>query len=93
VDVKHERSIVMPDYPDGAQLSDDGNYWWDGTQWQPVQPDQEPGGASQGDSSGDEPVDLGFDPSQYPNIAAFAGPESLDDWLASIGAYIDWGDE
>jgi hypothetical protein len=38
-------------------------------------------------------VDLGFDPSQYPNIAAFAGPESLDDWLASIGAYIDWGDE
>jgi len=22
--------------PDGAQLSEDGNYWWDGSQWQPV---------------------------------------------------------
>ncbi len=22
--------------PDGAQLSEDGNYWWDGTEWQPV---------------------------------------------------------
>ena len=41
----------------------------------------------------DEPVDPGFDASQYPNIATFAGPESLDDWLANIGAYIDWGDE
>lgn len=23
--------------PAGAQLSDDGNYWWDGAEWQPVQ--------------------------------------------------------
>jgi hypothetical protein len=22
--------------PEGAQLSDDGNYWWDGTDWQPT---------------------------------------------------------
>jgi hypothetical protein len=22
--------------PAGAQLSEDGNYWWDGAQWQPV---------------------------------------------------------
>jgi len=22
--------------PEGAQLSDDGKYWWDGTDWQPV---------------------------------------------------------
>lgn len=27
----------MSNIPDGAQLSDDGNYWWDGSQWQPVQ--------------------------------------------------------
>lgn len=23
--------------PEGAQRSEDGNYWWDGSQWQPVQ--------------------------------------------------------
>ena len=22
--------------PEGAQLSDDGNYWWDGSDWQPT---------------------------------------------------------
>jgi hypothetical protein len=22
--------------PEGAQLSEDGNFWWDGTDWQPV---------------------------------------------------------
>jgi hypothetical protein len=85
---------MSPDnVPEGAQLSDDGYYWWDGAQWQPVQYEQESGGASQGGSSAGEPVDLGFDASQYPNISAFAGPESLDDWLANVGAYIDWGDE
>ena len=33
--------------PEDAQLSDDGNYWWDGNEWQPVpgqssdQPDEQ----------------------------------------------------
>ena len=27
----------MSNVPEGAQLSDDGNYWWDGNEWQPVQ--------------------------------------------------------
>ena len=26
----------MAQVPAGAQLSDDGQWWWDGTQWQPV---------------------------------------------------------
>ena len=26
----------MSNVPDGAQLSDDGQWWWDGSQWQPV---------------------------------------------------------
>jgi hypothetical protein len=25
--------------PEGAQLSEDGNYWWDGSDWQPVTQD------------------------------------------------------
>jgi hypothetical protein len=32
--------------PEGAQLSDDGNYWWDGTDWQPT------GNAATGDAGG-----------------------------------------
>ena len=28
----------MPDIPADAQRSPDGHYWWDGTQWQPVDP-------------------------------------------------------
>lgn len=26
----------MSNVPEGAQLSEDGHYWWDGTDWQPV---------------------------------------------------------
>ncbi len=26
----------MTQVPSGAQLSDDGQWWWDGSQWQPV---------------------------------------------------------
>jgi hypothetical protein len=26
----------MSNMPDGAQLSDDGQWWWDGENWQPV---------------------------------------------------------
>jgi hypothetical protein len=26
----------MTDVPEGAQLSEDGQWWWDGEQWQPV---------------------------------------------------------
>ena len=37
----------MSNVPDGAQLSDDGNYWWDGSQWQPVEGAQQPSGADE----------------------------------------------
>lgn len=29
----------MSNVPDGAQLSEDGQTWWDGQQWQPVTQD------------------------------------------------------
>jgi hypothetical protein len=34
--------------PEGAQLSDDGNYWWDGTDWQPTGNTGEDGGSAAG---------------------------------------------
>lgn len=37
--------------PDGAQLSEDGKYWWDGSDWQPVPEDG--GGAEEGQLSED----------------------------------------
>jgi hypothetical protein len=36
----------MAEVPEGAQLSDDGQWWWDGADWQPVS--QEGGGAEAG---------------------------------------------
>ena len=29
----------MGEVPEGATLSEDGNYWWDGSEWQPVDGD------------------------------------------------------
>jgi hypothetical protein len=41
----------MSNVPDGAQLSDDGQWWWDGEQWQPV----EGGSAAPGSGSSAAP--------------------------------------
>jgi hypothetical protein len=38
--------------PDGAQLSEDGKYWWDGSDWQPV-PEDAGGTAEEGQLSED----------------------------------------
>jgi hypothetical protein len=35
----------MAEVPEGAQLSDDGQWWWDGADWQPV---PQEGGAEAG---------------------------------------------
>ena len=41
----------MSNVPDGAQLSDDGRWWWDGENWQPVTHGD---GARVGDDDGGE---------------------------------------
>jgi hypothetical protein len=99
--------------PAGAQLSDDGNYWWDGNAWQPVSggggvatdSGSSGGGTQQGQLSEDgnyrwngtdwEPVSgagggdggggQAVDPSQYPNIQAFANAGSIEGWLQYLG--------
>lgn len=38
----------MSNVPEGAQVSDDGQWWWDGQAWQPVTPASESGGAESG---------------------------------------------
>lgn len=44
----------MPDIPADAQRSPDGNYWWDGTQWQLV--DQSEAQAAQSTDNGSAPA-------------------------------------
>ncbi|HEU5474330.1 MAG TPA: hypothetical protein VFV67_27095 [Actinophytocola sp.] len=43
----------MSNVPQGATLSDDGHYWWDGTDWQLVQDNGDAGGAGGSDGSAD----------------------------------------
>jgi hypothetical protein len=38
--------------PEGAQLSDDGHYWWDGTDWQPTGNGEAGGAAAGGGAAG-----------------------------------------
>jgi hypothetical protein len=57
----------MSDVPDGAQLSEDGQWWWDGGQWQPVggqgsgdggQGGGQPGGDEDGGQKGEPAFDF-----------------------------------
>lgn len=64
-----------PATPASGQLSDDGQWQWDGSQWQPVQ------GGSSGSAS------QAINPSDYPELAALskADPNNFDAYLQSIG--------
>jgi hypothetical protein len=51
----------MEGIPEGAQLSEDGNYWWDGSEWQPVE--GQSGQAGEVTAEHLEPVgDIGAEP-------------------------------
>jgi len=83
--------------PDGAQVSEDGNYWWDGNDWQLVGGGQDgqvagggsgasdggqSGGADPGDSS-TEPVDIGY------SVSLVAQPTESSCWAASIAMLVN----
>jgi hypothetical protein len=81
--------------PDGAQLSEDGQWWWDGTQWQPVDGSpqmSEQGGQSQADSSAgqashDDPNNrqVAFDPSDFPTLMLYAQFDTIEDLARHLG--------
>ena len=60
----------------GRQLSDDGKYYWDGSNWQPV--DGQPGKA---EDQGSDAVDW----SQFPMIEGLTKVSTVEDWIRHIG--------
>jgi hypothetical protein len=70
--------------PEGAQLSEDGKYWWDGADWQPV-PDGETQQAEVGALSEDGKWQWDGSQWQPADGAAGAGGDALAGALAGAG--------
>lgn len=68
--------------PEGAQLSDDGKYWWDGSDWQPV-PESDEQSAEVGALS--EDGQWKWDGSQWQPAGDGAGGDALAGALAGAG--------
>ena len=71
----------MPNPPEGAQMSEDGQSWWDGTAWVSVSgPDGSQG--LPGNSSLDTPIDW----AEYPELVrATTYGGDIDAYLTDIG--------
>jgi hypothetical protein len=54
-----DREVAMSNVPEGAQLSDDGQWWWDGSNWQPVEGGDQGGGGGDGGEGGTAAFDFG----------------------------------
>jgi hypothetical protein len=72
----------MPTPPEGAQMSEDGHWWWDGTQW--ISADQSAGSseATPGASSLDTPINWHDYPELY---RATTYGADIDAYLTDIG--------
>lgn len=69
--------------PEGAQLSEDGKYWWDGADWQPVPGDESGGSTEVGQLS--EDGQWKWDGSEWQPVDGGAGGAGLADALSSQG--------
>jgi hypothetical protein len=69
--------------PPDAQKSEDGNWWWDGNQWQPVHGAQT---ASAGDQTHTAQQDQPMDWSQFPELArVIQYGQDVDTYLQDLG--------
>lgn len=64
----------MAQVPAGAQRSEDGYYWWDGTAWQQIPEDERDSGAS-ADASGAS----GANGMSHDELAQITGEDQLDE--------------
>jgi hypothetical protein len=76
----------------GAQVSEDGHYWWDGTRWQLVAPAEHGaahGGHAEGTHDGQGAAAVPIDWGQYPTLQAIVASASLDELLTRLGISSD----
>lgn len=59
----------MSNVPEGAQVSDDGQWWWDGENWQAVE-------QGQSDDSGSADTDDGSESSYSPEEGGYSSAET-----------------
>jgi hypothetical protein len=64
--------VTVTSIPADAQRSDDGNWWWDGQQWQPVQ----------SETHDDE---VYVDPAELPELRLLAQSSSPEEYLQAMG--------
>jgi hypothetical protein len=83
--------------PDGATISPDGLYWWDGTDWQPMPPDEPAGEAEPQLPAQEGPIIL-FEPKDATSTAAIfahgvVGTDEIDPISGvTLGYYSPHGD-
>jgi hypothetical protein len=65
----------------GRQLSPDGNYYWDGSNWQPVQQGADAPDAGDAAHQGSDAIDW----SKFPMIEGLTKVSSVDEWTQHIG--------
>jgi hypothetical protein len=70
----------------GRQLSEDGYWYWDGAEWQPVdgQPQYSEQPAEE-DSSNPDERQIAFDPGDFPTLMLYAQYSSIDELATHLG--------
>jgi hypothetical protein len=70
----------------GRQLSEDGYWYWDGAEWQPVdgQPQYSEQPAEETSSNPDE-QQIAFDPGDFPTLMLYAQYSSMDELATHLG--------
>jgi hypothetical protein len=99
VSIRREGGTPVTDVPEGAQRSEDGQWWWDGEQWQPVggadssSPSSSTDASSEAsseyasyDTSSSEQTTNQFNADDFPSLARvlYFG-EDVDGYLQDLG--------
>jgi hypothetical protein len=69
----------MAPVPEGAQRSDDGYYWWDGSAWQQIPEDERTGPASSSASSSDSQSSASGNGLSHEQLAQITSEDQLDE--------------
>jgi hypothetical protein len=75
--------------PEGAQRSEDGNYWWDGSAWQLIDQSGGGGAAAGGQDASQGGGGIQIDLQQFPGLWRLSQTDpsdaGVDQYLAGLG--------